>query len=179
MAWAILAFPETPPAFRRGLLGVLMDEVRHMQTYAAYLSEAGAPFGGEPVRDWFWERVPGVQEAAGFVAVMSLGLEGGNLDHAERFARRFREAGDEDGARMLEVVGEEEIRHVRLGVHWFREFTGGLDFGAWRRALPAPLTPTVMRGRPMNRASRALAGLPPEFLAALEAWDSPAAVDES
>lgn len=172
MAWAVLAFPATPRAFRRGLLGVLLDEVRHMAMYAAYLEEAGVRFGDEPLRDWFWERVPQVSDPASFVAVMSLGLEGGNLDHAERFARRFQAVGDEAGARMLEVVGEEEVRHVRFGIHWFREFTGGLDFDTWRAALPEPLTPTVMRGRPMNHVGRREAGLPRAFLAALEAWDS-------
>ena len=43
-------------------------------------------------------------------------------------------------------------------------------FDAWRAALPPPLSPMVMRGRPINVVDRARAGLPPEFIDALELW---------
>ena len=32
-AWAIIAFPDTPAAFRRGLLSILVDEQRHFRLY--------------------------------------------------------------------------------------------------------------------------------------------------
>ena len=35
MAWAVLAFPDAPRAFRRGLLRIALDEVRHMRLYEA------------------------------------------------------------------------------------------------------------------------------------------------
>lgn len=170
MAWAVLAFPEAPRSFRRGLVGVALDELRHMRMYAAYLEDAGLTFGDLPLRDWFWSRVPRARTPAAFVAVMSLGLEGGNLDHADRYARAFRRAGDDAGAAMLETVCHEEIPHVRFGAHWFREFTGGLEFQGWREHLPPPLTPMIMRGRPLNRRARLAAGIPADFLDALERW---------
>ena len=71
--------------------------------------------GQFPVRDWFWERVPRCADAASFVATMGLGIESANLEHSASFAARFREAGDEEGARLQERVGREEIGHVRFG----------------------------------------------------------------
>ena len=72
MAWAILAFPETPEPFRRGLLGILRDELRHMGLYRAHLETLGHPFGSMPIKDWFWERVPGESVTPlQFVAVRS------------------------------------------------------------------------------------------------------------
>ena len=53
---------------------------------------------------------------------MGLGLESANLEHTASFAARFREAGDEEGARVQELVGREEIAHVRFGVTWFETF---------------------------------------------------------
>ena len=38
MCWAVLAFPDTPRAFRRGLVGVALDEVRHMNLYATQIA---------------------------------------------------------------------------------------------------------------------------------------------
>lgn len=191
MAWAVLAFPATPLAFRRGLLGVMADEIRHMGLYRADLARRGVAVGAFPVRDWFWERVPSCPDPASFVATMGIGFEGGNLDHASRFAERFRAAGDAEGAAVQDRVMREEIGHVRFAVRWFRAFdrpvgaapTEGadpgddgpaseptpLDFARWRAALPAPLSPLVMRGDPIAREARARAGLDAAFVDALVA----------
>jgi uncharacterized ferritin-like protein (DUF455 family) len=170
MAWAILAFPATPLEFREGLLRIALDEVRHMRLYAEHIERLGHRVGDFPVRDWFWTRVPTCSDPASFVAVMGLGLESANLEHTATFAARFREAGDEDGARVQEVVGLEEIAHVRFGVRWFQHFTGGLEFDRWMRSLPEPLTPLLMRGRPLRRDVRRRAGQSEKFLDELEAW---------
>ncbi|HEX3344600.1 MAG TPA: DUF455 family protein, partial [Polyangiaceae bacterium] len=170
MAWAVLAFPETPRAFRRGLVRIAEDEIRHMHLYAAHITHLGFAVGQFPVRDWFWERVPACADAASFVATMGLGIESANLEHSASFAARFRAAGDEEGARLQERVGREEIAHVRFGVRWFREFRTTLDFDTWRCALAPPLSPILMRGRPMQREARTRAGQTERFLDELEAW---------
>lgn len=175
MCWAALAFPDTPREFRAGLIRIALDEIRHMKIYADQIGRLGHRIGDFPVRDWFWERVPTVAAAESFVAVMGLGVESANLEHTATYAARFREAGDEEGARAQEIVGREEIAHVRFGAKWFERFAGALDFDAWRRALPPPLTPLLMRGRPVDRTARIRAGQPQRFVAELEAWqpDSP------
>jgi len=170
MAWAILAFPETPREFRAGLARIARDEIRHMRIYAEQIERLGFRVGDFEVRDWFWERVPTARSPAAFVAVMGLGLESANLEHAASFAARFREAGDEEGARAQEIVGREEIAHVRFGVTWFEAFSTRFDFETWRRALPKPLTPLLMRGLPLARDARRKAGQPERFLDELEAW---------
>jgi uncharacterized ferritin-like protein (DUF455 family) len=173
MAWALLAFPETPRSFRGGLVHIALDEIRHMQLYADYLALLGHRFGDYPVRDWFWSRVPGAASPAHFVAIMGMGFEGGNLDHTARFAERFRAIGDHEGAALQERIGAEEIPHVRFGVRWFRRFTQAIDstdFDSWVRHIPPPLSPIVMRGAPMNRRDRARSGYPEAFLDALAAW---------
>jgi uncharacterized ferritin-like protein (DUF455 family) len=170
MMWALLAFPETPRAFREGLVRIAQDEVRHMNLYSTEITRLGHRVGDFVVRDWFWERVPACKDAAAFVAVMGLGLESANLEHSASFAARFREAGDLEAAHVQEIVGREEVVHVRFGARWFKTFTGGLDFESWRRALPAPLSPWLMRGRPLARQARLRAGFPPSFLDDLDAW---------
>jgi uncharacterized ferritin-like protein (DUF455 family) len=170
MAWALLAFPETPLEFRAGLVRIALDEVRHMRLYTTQIERLGYHVGDFTVRDWFWDRIPACAEPASFVAVMGLGFESANLEHTASFAARFREAGDEEGARIQELVGREEIGHVRFGAHWFAALTGSLDFASWSRALPAPLSPLLMRGRPLQRGARARAGFSEEFLDQLDAW---------
>jgi uncharacterized ferritin-like protein (DUF455 family) len=170
MAWAVLAFPDTPREFREGLIRIALDEVRHMNMYRAHIERLGAAIGDFPVRDWFWSRVPRCTDATSFVAVMGLGLESANLEHSAVFAARFRDVGDEEGARVQELVGLEELAHVRFGTKWFQQFTGGLDFATWQRALPPPLSPMLMKGEPLQRASRKRAGQTDAFLDELAAW---------
>jgi uncharacterized ferritin-like protein (DUF455 family) len=169
-AWAILAFPDTPRAFRKGLLGLCREELAHLGLYRRHLERLGFAVGSFGVRDWFWERVAGCENAAAFVALMGLGLEGANLEHSARFAAEFRAAGDEAGAAVLERVGREEIAHVAFAVRWFERWNGApLDYERWRAALPVPLTPSVLVGANLNREARLRAGLDESFLARLEA----------
>lgn len=167
MAWAILRWPEMPWAFRRGLATVLVDEVRHMNMYAEHMAALGRRYGELPVRDWFWQRVPRAASPAAFCAVMGMGLEAANLDHTARFAARFRAAGDEAGARLQEHVAEEELPHVRFGLHWFRRETQRDDFVHWASLLPPPMSPILMRGEPIDRSARARAGFSEAFTEAL------------
>jgi uncharacterized ferritin-like protein (DUF455 family) len=171
MCWAICAFADAPRAFRRGLLGICRDEVRHAQLYRRHLQQLGCDFGHYPVRDWFWERVPFCATPLEFVATLGVGLEGGNLDHMRRFAERLAAAGDARAAAICEQVGREEIAHVRFALAWFRRFSGADDFATWARSLPPPLSPLLMRGLPLNEEDRLSAGMSPAFVAALAAWD--------
>ncbi len=171
MCWAILAFPDAPRPFRAGLLQIAKDEIRHMGLYAEHLTTLGAAVGDFSVRDWFWKRVPSAAAPVDFVATMGMGFEAGNLDHAPRFEALFRAAGDTRGADLQALVGYEEIAHVKFAVHWFKKLTGGLDFDAWRARLAPPLSPMVMRGGAINVRDRTRAGLGPEFLERLGAWN--------
>jgi uncharacterized ferritin-like protein (DUF455 family) len=170
MCWALLAYPDTPEAFARGLLNVCMDEIRHMNMYRAQIEKLGFALGAFPVRDWFWERAPEARSAPAFLALMGLGFEAGNLDHSQRFEHLFREANDAEAAELMHLVGEEEVAHVAFAAHWFQKLAGPLSFEAWRAALPAPLSPMVMRGRPLAEARRLRAGFNQDFLARLSAW---------
>jgi len=169
MAWAILRFPETPPAFRDGLAAIAADEARHLRLYDERLRALGSAYGELPVRDWFWERVPSCPTPRSFVACLGLGFEGGNLDHSPELIARFEGAGDEESAAVQRLVAREEVAHVAFALRWFRAF-GGDDFDSFREALPEPLTPLTMHRLPLARDARRAAGLDDEFLDAYEAW---------
>jgi len=173
MCWAALRFPDTPEAFRDGLIAIALDEVRHMGVYRRHIEALGFELGDFGVRDWFWQRVGQVSSPVQFVALLGMGFEGANLDHADRWAQRFRAAGDVEGAAIQEQVGREEVGHVRFALKWFAEWTGGTDFDTWEASLPPPLTPLVLKGRSLQRAQRRRAGFSDDFLDALERWQPP------
>lgn len=170
MAWALLRFPETPLALRRGLLAICDDEIRHMGLYADRLQALGFPVGSFGVRDWFWDQVPQCESPLAFVSLLGIGFEGANLDHAARFTEALQAAGDPESAGVQARIGAEEIPHVRFAVTWFERWAGPLAFDAWCAELPPPLTPIVMRGRPLARPARRRAGQTDSFLDALDGY---------
>jgi uncharacterized ferritin-like protein (DUF455 family) len=170
MAWALLAFADAELEFRKGLLGICLDEIRHMNAYREHIEGLGAKLGDFGVRDWFWKRVPACATKLAFVSVMGMGLEAANLEYATDFAERFRAVGDERGALLQERIAKEEIAHVSFATRWFMRWTGGCDFERWAAELPPPLSPWVMHGNPIAEGVRRRAGMSAEFVAALAAY---------
>jgi uncharacterized ferritin-like protein (DUF455 family) len=167
MCWAILAFADAEPEFRRGLLAICVDEIRHMALYAEHIESLGQQVGDFGVRDWFWKRVPSCRTKLEFVAVMGMGLEAANLEHSANFAARFRLAGDTKGAEIQERIGAEEVAHVGFATRWFKLWTGGCSFEEWAERLPPPLSPWVMHGNPIAIEARRRAGMSDEFVQSL------------
>jgi uncharacterized ferritin-like protein (DUF455 family) len=170
MCWALLAFSDAEIEFRKGLLGICLDEIRHMNLYRGHIEALGSTLGAFGVRDWFWKRVPSCSTKLAFVSVMGMGFEAANLEHASSFAARFRAVGDEKGASIQEQIAREEVSHVSFATEWFMRWTGGCRFDEWVSHLPPPLSPWVLRGRPIAEGMRRRAGMPAEFISLLAAY---------
>lgn len=169
-AWAVLAFPDAPIAFRRGLLAILADEQRHLQLYIARLAAHGMAFGDQPVTGHFWNKLDHLTGPCEFVCAMNLTFENANLDFAGDYAEAARAAGDGATAAALEQVHADEIRHVHFGWVWLRRLAG--DRAPWRAYLAhvrPPLGPARARGARFDREARRRAGLDDDFIAALAA----------
>ncbi len=169
-AWALLAFPDTPSKFRRGLLKILDDEQRHTRMYIARLEDARARFGDYPVNGYFWGKVEAITSPLRFLCAMSLTFENANLDHTTEYAEAARRAGDGKTAAVIERVHLDEIEHVRFGWTWLQVFKEE-DESAWdayQANLTWPLRPAKARGRTFRREGREAAGLDAEFIRRLE-----------
>lgn len=169
-AWALLAFPDTPPEFRRGLLEILDDEQRHTRMYIARLEDAGSRFGDYPVNGYFWGKVEAITSPLRFLCAMSLTFENANLDHTVDYAEAARRAGDAKTAAVIERVHLDEIEHVRFGWTWLQAFKkeDETSWDAYRANLTWPLRPAKARGRTFRREGREAAGLDAEFIRRLE-----------
>ncbi|HEX9941364.1 MAG TPA: DUF455 family protein [Thermoanaerobaculia bacterium] len=169
-AWALLAFPDAPPEFRRGLLRILDDEQRHTRMYIARVEHVGARFGDFLVNGYFWGKVESITSPLRFLCAMSLTFENANLDHTVDYAAAARRAGDPRTAAVIERVHQDEIEHVRFGWTWLQVFKRQ-DESAWdafRANLAWPLRPAKARGRTFHRGGREAAGLDAEFIQQLE-----------
>ena len=170
-AWALLAFPDAPPAFRRGCVAILADEQRHCALYIARLLAHGGHFGEQPVSGHFWRKLPRVRTAIEFVCTFGLTFENANLDFALEHARAARAAGDEATAAVLEQVHRDEVRHVAFAWQWLARWKepGQSMWDAYRAAVAPPHGPSRARGAPFDPPSRVAAGFEPDFIERLAA----------
>jgi len=74
-AWGVLAFPDAPVAFRRGLLAILADEQRHFALYQQRLAAHGVQFGDQPVTGHFWNKLDHLTGPIELVCAMNLTFE--------------------------------------------------------------------------------------------------------
>jgi uncharacterized ferritin-like protein (DUF455 family) len=171
MAAGLLRFPDADPAFRRGLVGVMLEEQRHLAAYLDRMADFGVSPGDVPVSAYFWDALAGAPSPAALVAGLSLVFEQANLDFAAHYARAFRAAGDEATAALLDRVLRDEIGHVAHGVRWFRTWEpDGALWDRWRALLPPPLTPRRARGIGFAREARVQAGLDADTIDRVEAY---------
>jgi len=165
-AWAILAFPDAPSEFRRGLIAIIYDEQRHFSLYEARLQALGVNFGDHLLTGHFWTKIAEVETPLEFACTMGLTFENANLDFAQEYAAAARKAGDGETAQALEVVHQDEIRHVRFGWRWMDHFRQD-DKDHWstyNENVRWPLGPSRARGSSFDPVSRQKAGFSDEFI---------------
>lgn len=167
MAWALLAFPDTGVAFRRGLAHILVDEQRHLRLYMERIEALGAQFGSLPVNDHFWRCAPSLTTPLKWVCAMNLVFEQANLDHAPVFARHFEDVEDLESAQLMRVIERDEIHHVGFGAHFLAQNTpvGRSAYDVWVENLTFHNTPDRARGHDFNAAARRESGLDADFIA--------------
>lgn len=174
MALVLLKFPEAPHAFRQGVLVTLQEEQQHTRMYIQRMRECGVEFGTYPLGGRFWRIVEPMQSPMDFVSRLSLTFEQANLDYSLHFASVFDRIGDADTAGLLQKIYEDEIGHVKHGLHWFRQWKDPeqSDWEAYQQWLEPPISPQHGLGpiASFNRKGRELAGLNNEFIDSIEVF---------
>lgn len=169
MAWAILAYPQAPAAFRRGLGWLIAEEQRHLRLYIERLEALGVRFGDVPVNDHFWRLAPQLTTPLEWVCAMNLTFEQANLDHAPAFAEHFRRFDDHDSAALMDRITDDEIKHVGFGARWLAHFAGPEAdlYEVFASQLTAYNSLDRARGPAFNAEARRQAGLDEVFITRL------------
>jgi uncharacterized ferritin-like protein (DUF455 family) len=168
---AVYRFRGMPRAYYADWLSVAVDEARHFQLLTERLAALGCAYGDMPAHDGLWEMAR--KTADGCLVRMALVprvLEARGLDVTPGMIERLRAAGDTETVAVLEVILEEEVRHVAIGTRWYRHCCReqGLEPLATFLALLRERHAGLPRG-PFNVAARRRAGFTRQEMAALTA----------
>ncbi len=165
-ALGLLRFPDAPSAFRRGLARTIAEEQAHLGLYLDRMQQLGVQPGQVPVNRFFWDCLHDVPGPYDLCLRMGLVFEQANLDYCLHFSDALRQVEDEASAAILDRVLEDEIGHVKQGLHWFRRWkdAGQSDWDAFVAGLSLPLSPSRARGPVLSRALRQRVGFDDDFV---------------
>ena len=165
---AVADFPGEPRDYYVDMLQVAREECLHARLLIARLRELGGELGDEPVHLGLWETAVRFGGLAERLAIVPRVLEAKGLDVSAPLRAALRAAGDEESARCLDRVYQDEIGHVAAGTRWFRIACAraGVDAEARFVELARPFLPR-RRARSLDAEGRRAAGFSERELAAL------------
>ena len=169
---ALARFRGLPKAFYLDFARVADDESRHLSWCLQRLEELGHEYGDMDAHDMLWL---GCFESRGDkldrMCVVPMAQEARGLDAGPRLREKLVGRGDNRSAAIVERITKEELNHVAVGVHWFREMCAreenierGNEEELGKRFLSAVerCAPDVLRG-PFAHEEREKAGMAREW----------------
>ncbi len=109
-----------PRGFVDDWIAVGADEAMHFALLDRRLKTLGSRYGALPAHAGLWEAATGTAaDDLARLAVVPMVLEARGLDVTPETVARFRAAGDEASAAILQRIYTDEIRHVSVGTRWF------------------------------------------------------------
>ncbi|MGR3973289.1 MAG: DUF455 family protein [Candidatus Rhabdochlamydia sp.] len=166
MAHALLAFPDAPKNFRRGIAHTLKEEQEHVRLYLKRLNAMGVNFGDFPLYKYFWAYVPHLNTPLKYVSMMSLTFEMANLDFAPYYGAAFASHGDLEAEMLMQQIFKDELRHVAFGSKWLEKLKDPhlSPWDTWVGQLHPRLSPARAKGFEFNPGARRLAGMSEEWI---------------
>ena len=156
-------------AFVSDFLAVAADEAMHFALIDRKLRTLGSHYGALPAHGGLWQAAHETRhDPAARLAVVPMVLEARGLDVAPGARDRVLAQGDSHGARILQRILDDEIRHVAAGTKHFValcERAGLRPENHWKT-----LVARHFRGRlkpPFNDSARLTAGLSRQFYAGI------------
>jgi uncharacterized ferritin-like protein (DUF455 family) len=155
--------------FVSDFLGVAADEAMHFALLARKLQSLGSHYGALPAHAGLWEAAHATRDdVAARLAVVPMVLEARGLDVTPATLDRVRAAGDQNGAKILTRILDDEIRHVGFGTKHFlqcAEMAQQNPESYWQSLVKLHFHGFVRP--PFNDSARLAAGLSREFYAAI------------
>ncbi|RJF90553.1 ferritin-like domain-containing protein [Sphingomonas cavernae] len=156
---------EFPRGFVDDWMKVGADEAMHFALLDRRLRTLGSGYGAHPAHDGLWEAAgETAHDAMARLAVVPMVLEARGLDITPMTIERFRSAGDEPSARILQRIMTDEIVHVSAGTRWFNWACVRDDsdpVNKWKTLVNRHFRGVLKP--PFNDSARAAAGLTQDF----------------
>lgn len=151
--------------FVADFLWVAADEAMHFALLSRKLEAMGSSYGALPAHGGLWQAAEETRhDVAARLAIVPMVLEARGLDVTPATLERVKAAGDDNGAKILSRILDDEIRHVGFGSKYFRkesEQRGEIPESLWKSLVRKHFRGAVKP--PFNDSARLAAGLSRSF----------------
>ncbi|MDQ1758949.1 DUF455 domain-containing protein [Achromobacter xylosoxidans] len=164
-------FAGMPPAFYRDWLRVAREEAYHFDLLRQRLAAMGYAYGDFPAHNGLWDMAQRTQDdLLARLALVPRTLEARGLDASPAIRAKLAGAGDAESAAIVDIILADEIGHVAIGNHWYKQLCAqaGKDPVSCYAELAQRYDAPRLRG-PFNLEARRAAGFDDAELAALQA----------
>lgn len=152
-------------AFVSDFLSVAADEAMHFALLARKLRTLGSYYGALPAHAGLWEAAHETRhDVRARLAIVPMVLEARGLDVTPSTLARVEAQGDQNGAKILKRILDDEIRHVAIGTKHFID--SARESAESPQILWKSLVERHFRGRikpPFNDSARLAAGLSRDY----------------
>lgn len=154
-----------PREFLDGAVKVGLDEALHFELINQRLEDLGASYGDLPAHGGLWGAIQDTRhDLLARLAIVPLVLEARGLDVSPPMIAQVKAAGQEETAKCMDIIYQDEITHVAFGAKWFKYLCE--QQGVEPTAKFQSLVRKYYRGyikSPFNEDARSMAGLTPDF----------------
>jgi len=167
----IWRFAGMPEAFYRDWLRVAREEALHFDLLRQRLDALGHAYGDFPAHNGLWDMAERTQDdLLARLALVPRTLEARGLDASPMIRNKLAGAGDAESAAIVDIILRDEIGHVAIGNHWYKQqcALAGKEPVACYAELARRYDAPRLRG-PFNLEARRAAGFDDAELAALQA----------
>ena len=156
-------------AFVSEFLSVAADEAMHFALLDRKLDSLGSRYGALPVHDGLWSAAQDTaHDVAARLAIVPMVLEARGLDVTPATLERVSMQGDENGAKILKRILDDEIRHVAFGAKHFSQICAARGENppeTWQKLVKTHFSGSLKP--PFNDSARSAAGLSRDFYAGI------------
>lgn len=113
-------FSGMPDLFYIQWMNVAREEALHFELLRDHLATLGARYGDMSAHDSLWNMAERTaDDILARIALVPRTAEARGLDASPLIKSKLSEAGDHDGAAILDIILRDEIGHVAIGNYWF------------------------------------------------------------
>lgn len=117
---AVWRFAHMPEDYYQDWLKVAVEEAYHFSLLQAHLQSLGYQYGDFSGHNSLWEMVERTQDdVLARMALVPRTMEARGLDASPPLRNKLAQAGDAQGAAILDIILRDEVGHVAIGNHWF------------------------------------------------------------
>ncbi|MCK4833682.1 MAG: ferritin-like domain-containing protein [Gammaproteobacteria bacterium] len=118
---AVYRFQDMPAQYYTDWCRVAAEEARHFMMLSDYMGSHGMSYGDLPAHNGLWEMALKTDfDVLVRMALVPRVLEARGLDVTPGMIEKLKTTGDEKLIKILQIIFDEEIGHVKIGSYWYK-----------------------------------------------------------